>query len=222
MEERYLYFALWSLLWIITLNIPPGSTQIATSYRLNFLHGLLSSIAAILCLLGYISEAMTTVSTLSYFLVDFINIFLNDFVWKVSSYHNPVNRRIEYFHHMFCFAVGIMSEYVYRDFCTFTYNPFVKLMFAEFSTPFLIAWRMTKSDVLGGLFVLSFFACRIVYHGYYFIPECMTRCQTPADVFGYLYNGMNLFFFVTIIMKLAGVGGDKFKSKSEKGKPSSD
>lgn len=214
MEERYLYFCFWTLIWLLCLNLPPGSTQITSSYRLNFTHGLLSCIVAILCILGYVNEAKTTVCTMSYLLVDLINNTLNDFVWQVPSYHKPLNRRVEYFHHILCLIVGGMSEYSYRDYCTFTYNPFVKLMLGELSTPFLIAWRATKSDILGALFVISFFLCRLVFHGYYFVPECIARCKTPGNIFGYSYMLMNIFFFVSIIMKLTG--SDSAKPKVER------
>ena len=158
---------------------------------------------AILCLLGYISEGATTVCTLSYFIIDFINIIINDFYFKVPSYHNPANRRIEYFHHIFCCTLGLMSEFLYTDFCTFEQNPFVNLMFAEFSTPFLIAWRTTNSSIFGGLFVLTFFIFRIVYHGFFLIPECMRRCHWSVGYgFGLLYDLLNVFFFFSIVRKL--------------------
>lgn len=39
----YTYATLWSLLWIILLVLPPGSKAINSAYRLNFVHGVLSS-----------------------------------------------------------------------------------------------------------------------------------------------------------------------------------
>lgn len=214
MEDRYLYFIFWSLVWIVILNIPPGSTAIPTAYRLNFLHGVISTVGAAACLLGYIPESFTTVITLSYFIVDFINIMLNDFVWKVASYQSPQNRKVEYFHHIFCCTLGVMSEFLYTEFCTFKANPFVELMFAEFSTPFLIAWRMNgrkNDDPLGYLFVVAFFACRIAYHAGFLIPACMSHCHYSVGYgFGIPYNLMNIYFFYMIV--------SAFMSKPKKSK----
>lgn len=157
---------------------------------------------ATLCLMGYVSESVTTVCTLSYFIVDFINIIINDFYWKVKSYQSPQNRKVEYFHHIFCCTLGLMSEFRYKEYCTFDRNPFVQLMYAEFSTPFLMAWRQTGSDALGGLFILSFFACRLVYHGGFLIPECMRRCHWSVGYgFGIFYDLLNIYFFYMIVKK---------------------
>lgn len=224
-DTFYYAFLAWSLLWVVVLNIPPGSKEIATAYRLNFLHGLLSSLVAVASILGYIPEVMATPCTMSYFLVDFTNIILNDFIFKVPSYQSPGARKVEYFHHILCFVVGVTSEIAYKDQCTFTSNPYIELMFAEFSTPFLILWRVYNSDILGGLFVLSFVACRLLYHGLYFIPECIRRCTfTVGYGFGIPYNLMNLYFFVMIVRKLmkakkksptADSDGDSSKKKSQ-------
>lgn len=201
-QERYFYFTCWSILWIIILNIG-GSKEIVSSYRLNFIHGLLSSVVAILCLMNYIPYTATTTCTLSYFIIDFINIVLNDFIYQVPSYHTPMNRRVEYFHHIFCCFLGTLSEFQYKNFCTFEKNPFVQLMFAEFSTPFLIGWRITKSKILGGLFVITFFGSRLIYHLFFLIPECMTRCHWSVGYgFGIAYDLLNLFFFWGIVNKL--------------------
>ena len=204
LEVKVYYFAFWSLIWIILLNIPPGSTSIDSSYRLNFSHGLLSTIVAIACLSSdLVPYGFTTFCTLSYFIIDFINIMFNDFYWKVPTYHSPTNRRIEYFHHIFCCTLGMLSEFTYKDFCTFEKNPFVLLMFAEFSTPFLIAWRVYGHDYLMALFVVAFFACRIAYHGLVLIPDCMRQCHWSVGYgFGIPYDLLNVFFFVSIIQKI--------------------
>lgn len=150
--------------------------------------------------------------------MDFINIIFNDFIWKGESYHTPMNRRVEYFHHFFCCFVGVASEFQYQNACSgFDGNPFVKLMFAEVSTPFLIAWRATKSDTMGALFVLAFFGNRIVYHGYYLIPECMAKCHwTSGYGFGLPYDAMNLFFLYGIVNKFISSMRKSSKEKRNK------
>jgi len=200
--EFWQWSAIWSAIWTVFLVIPPGSTEIITSYRLNFAHGVISSVAAFACLYGYIDEKVAVTCTITYFVIDFINILLNDYVFKVPSYQNPQNRRVEYCHHILCFVVGITSQLAYKSQCTFTTDPYVNLMFAELSTPFLMAWRYTQNDILGGLFVLTFIGCRIVYHGLIFIPECMRSCKpTVGYGFGVPYILMNLYFLYMILRK---------------------
>ena len=114
-ETFYFWFVIWSALWIVVINMPPGPKEIVTAYRLNFLHGLISSVVASLCILGYIHEQVASPCTISYFVVDFTNIMLNDFVHKVPSYQSPPNRRVEYCHHILCFVVGITSEIAYTS-----------------------------------------------------------------------------------------------------------
>jgi hypothetical protein len=202
-QEFINWFVIWTAVWVVTINIPPGSKAIPTAYRLNFLHGLLSSLVAVACLLGYVPVEVTTPCTLSYFAVDFINIILNDFVHKVPSYQSPGARKVEYCHHILCFFVGMTAELRYKELCNMTLNPFVKLMFAEFSTPFLILWRNYDNDILGGLFVLAFIACRLIYHGLYFIPECARECHPSVGYgFGIPYTLMNLYFFAMIARKM--------------------
>lgn len=92
-------FSFWSLVWILILNFPKSkSTDIISSYRLNFLHGLISSIIS-LCYLfnvcnykNYFSSNFTTMTSISYFIIDFLNIILNDYVWKVKSYQTPLGK----------------------------------------------------------------------------------------------------------------------------------
>jgi hypothetical protein len=206
--DTALHFTLWSLVWIFCLVVPPGSTEINSQYRLNFIHGVLSVVVASLSLLDYLPtgvDSIATTCTLSYFTVDFMNILLNDFYFKVPSYQNPQNRRVEYCHHLFCLFVGLSSQGYHSELCALPSGrqPFLYLMYAEASTPFLMAWRYFKTDALGGVFVISFFLCRIVYHGFIFIPQCVMSC-TPLVGYGFAipYNFLNLYFFYMIMKKV--------------------
>eukprot|EP01041_Mallomonas_annulata_P003060 gene3060-5994_t len=191
-QNTFIAFLGWSFLWTIVLILPPGSKEIATAYRFNFLHGVICCSIATLCLNGFVPHNVASMCTVSYFIVDFANILLNDFYFKVPSYQNAQNRRVEYAHHIFCCFVGLMCEAYFKDFCTFENNPFVQLMYSEFSTPFLMAWRYSKHDFFGFLFVVSFVLCRLVYHGLYFVPECISRCHPSVGYgFGVPYNIMN-------------------------------
>ena len=163
----------------------------------------MSSIVAVICLMGFIPTPWASTATISYFIVDFINIMLNDFYYRVPSYQKPDARKLEYCHHILCCTVGVMSEFFYQDFCTFESNPFIQLMFAEVSTPVLMIWRITglKNDYLGGLFYATFIIFRVCYHGFFFIPECIRRCHYSVGYgFGIPYDLMN-FYFVYVMIK---------------------
>ena len=138
----YLTFA-WSLFWGGVLLIPPGPREIPSCLRLNFLNGVTSSALSILCLSGYISDTIAISSVLGYFITDLINMILNDFYYKVKSYHTPSSRKIEFCHHILCSIVCIISR-KYKNYCQVIINPVVVIVLAEISTPFLIAWRWTN------------------------------------------------------------------------------
>ena len=197
-------FLFWSIVWVIVLLIPPGSKEIATAYRFNIIHGIISSLAAFLCLNGLLPETFTAMITISYFIVDFCNNLLNDFIFKVKSYQPPAQRRVEYIHHIFCCFVGIVCIFYYKSWCNFDSNPFIKLMFAEVSTPFLMLWRIyPENNAIGFLFLIVFIANRIVYHGIYFVPDCISSCNKVVSYcFGIPYDAMNVFFLFMISRKL--------------------
>jgi hypothetical protein len=199
----YIGLVAWMIIWIVTLNLHPGSKSIPTQYRFNFLHGLCSSVMAFLCLYNFVPDYLTTTCTISYFLVDLTNMLLNDFVFKVESYQKKTARKMEYIHHIFCLLVGVVSEVYYLRFCSFDHNPFVKLMFAEIPTPFLMLWRQTKHIYYGYCFYFLFILSRLIYHGLYLIPNCIQSCHyTVGYGFGIPYNMMNTFFFYMITRKL--------------------
>lgn len=196
-------FLLWSIVWATILCFPPGSTEIIASYRLNFVHGIISSVAAILCMHGILDETFTAMITISYFFIDFVNIVLNDYYFKVKSYQAPTARKVEYFHHILCFVFGVTCELFYKKYCTFDQNPFIKFMLAELSTPVLMAWRHYGYFYLGIIFAVLFFAVRMVYHGVYLVPSCIEKCdRTISLFFGVSYNLLNVVFMAMIIMKL--------------------
>jgi hypothetical protein len=211
-------FAIWALVWTVVLNVPPGSTQIISAYRLNFLHGLLSSVVAFMCMSGLLHEDLTAKASITYFIVDFVNIVLNDHIWKAKSYQTPTARKVEYFHHFLCGGFGIFCQLYYRDVCTLDKNPFINFMLAELSTPFLIAWRYYPHNALGIIFAVLFFGVRIIYHGTVLIPDCMKSCNYTVSLrFGILYTLMNLFFMYMIVRKLLRKmrGGKKKKEEDD-------
>lgn len=196
------------------LTLPPGSREISTAYRINFVHGVISSVAALLCMAKYIPESVTTPITLTYFVVDFFNNLLNDFYFKVPNYHIGAGRTMEYAHHILCFTVGFASQLTHKQVCDFDHNPFVELMLAEVSTPFLMMWRIQPSTWKLMLFTCVFFCNRILYHGLYFIPMCISLCEKrTAWSFAIFYDGMNVYFFFMIVMKLLRASRKKVKKE---------
>jgi hypothetical protein len=217
--SRLYGFAFWSSLWVLLLVLPPGSQAINTSYRLNFCAGLFGTAVSIAFLYGYVPETFATMATITYFAIDFINIIINDFYFKAPSYQSPANRKMEYFHHIFCLFFGVTSEFTYTWVCTFDHNPFIELVvLSEFSTPFLMAWRYTNSDALGLLFFIVFFICRIVLLGFYFLPECIKSCHPLAGWgFSVPYYCVNFYFLYMMIKKmLKKAVPEKSKEKKRK------
>jgi hypothetical protein len=212
---QWYYFTFWSIIWIFLLVVPPGSKDHITLYRFNFIHGVICSVCAYLCLSGYLSDQFTTMITISYFVIDFINMLLNDFYFKVKSYQTPNARKVEYCHHILCFIVGISCELFYKNACNFNHNPFVELMFAEVSTPFLMVWRYfeANNNYLLTLFAFIFFLNRIIYHGLIFIPDCYNKCNKEITItFGIPYNLMNIYFIIMITNKIIRSIGKKNKN----------
>lgn len=220
-NEVLMNTATWCIVWIGFLVLPPGSRAINTSYRLHFVHGVVCSIAALLCMNGYLRSFVVTPITLSYFFVDFFNNLLNDYYFKVPSYQNPQARKIEYLHHILCFSVGCWSEYLWTETCGgLPHNPFVELMLAEVSTPFLMIWRYhgASSKILLALFTGVFLCNRILYHGLTFIPHCCRLCDfTLSSYVGAVipYNLMNYYFMYTMMRKLIMVRKEGKKIKKE-------
>lgn len=116
-----------------------------------------------------------------------------------------IGRKVEYIHHILCGGFGIASGIYYPTVCTFIEDPFIQFMLAELSTPLLIIWRINNSNnnTIYILFILIFFIIRLLYHGLYLVPLCYMKCDhNVALFFGSLYNIMNVFFFIMILMKL--------------------
>lgn len=212
----------WICLWAIILILPPGSKDVVSQYRLNFIHGAVCTLCGILGLLDLIDERVACMCSLGYFIVDMSNALLNDLVFKVGGYHTPVARVIEYIHHIMCLVALVSSAIYYRTLCTFDRDPVLSLMLAEASTPFLIAWRYYPNNIMGVLFAVTFFATRVVYHGLFFVPECIDKCYKPlVGSLGFVYLSLNAVFMVQIVMKIvrkwnAKNDGKALRTASEK------
>lgn len=207
-ETRY-YFILWMVIWLVTILITPGPKAIETAYRLNFWHGLISTVLVVSILFGYrlpfnMTESFVTMCPTAYFVVDMIKNLLNDFYFKVPSYHSPSNRYMEYVHHVLTLSVFVYSELYHTTLCSFTSNPMINLLLAEASTPFLILWRQTNYKILGVVFTIIFFFVRIVYHCFVFIPSALVSCHWHIAVifFGIMYASLQVIFTAQIIRKL--------------------
>ena len=92
MKEGSLYdicfvFIVGFLLWEILLHLPPGSKKVESTFRLHFIHGVISTVFAGLYITGYYPDYYATMLTTSYFAVDLINMIVNDFYYKVCLYY---------------------------------------------------------------------------------------------------------------------------------------
>ena len=203
-DIRLRSFLFWSSIWVVLLWLPPGSQAINTSYRLNFCAGLLGPLVSAAFLYGHVPESFATMSTISYFIVDFFNMLLNDFVFEAKSYQSPANRKMEYFHHLFCLFFGVCSEFTYTWVCTFEHNPFIELViYSEFSTPFLMIWRYFGSDIFGLIFFIVFLICRMYYLHIFFLPDCIRSCHPLAGWgFSLPFYAINFYFVYMMIRKI--------------------
>ena len=79
-------FLLWIIVWLPILHLPPGSKSIEATFRLHFIHGVISTLLAFGYIFGYIQDYYATMATTAYFVVDLCNMFLNDFYFKVATF----------------------------------------------------------------------------------------------------------------------------------------
>jgi hypothetical protein len=196
-DNFYIITFIWILFWQGILTIPPGPREIKSTLRLHFLNGIISSILSSLCLLGIIPEVLAISCVFGYMITDLINMLLNDFIFKVKSYHSPSARKIEYFHHSLCAIVCSVSN-TYNTYCTVNMNPIITIMLAEISTPFLIAWRWTNQEniILGILFFISFIPLRTIYQCMFYMPYLFNSCNNIVG-FGLIIPYILLQLFLT-------------------------
>lgn len=99
--ERHRLYC-WSTVFIITfvkwqviLRLPPGTKVVESTYRLHFLHGLLCSLLSALYVYGFVEDYIVTMTSLSYFVVDLVNMISNDFIYKVQTLYHVTRIDIE-------------------------------------------------------------------------------------------------------------------------------
>lgn len=196
------YFCFWFVTWLIVILLPPGSKSIMTAYKLNFIHGVVSSVMALLCLAGYVPDNVATMTTAAYFTLDGLNMIVNDFIFKAPSYQQGSARRVEYVHHVLCLFVNMYTEVYQAQTCHMAKNPMVNFMLSELPTPLLIAWRYYGGNTLAVLFAIAFFFVRIVYLSFIFTPQATSQCDSQLGaVLAYAFAALNIFFFYKIIAK---------------------
>jgi hypothetical protein len=201
-SDTQFYFAFWFVTWLIVILLPPGSKAIVTAYKLNFIHGVVSSIMALLCLYNYVPDNVATMTTAAYFTLDGLNMIVNDFIFKAPSYQKGTARKVEYMHHLLCLFVNMYTEVYYAETCTFTKNPMVNFMLSELPTPLLIAWRYYGGNTLAVLFAIAFFFVRIIYLSFIFTPLATSKCDSKLGaLLAYAFAALNIFFFYKIIAK---------------------
>jgi hypothetical protein len=77
-------FIITFIIWQVILLLPPGAKVVHSTYRLHFLHGLLCTVLCALYFYGVVEDYIVTMTSLSYFVVDLINMVSNDFIYKVK------------------------------------------------------------------------------------------------------------------------------------------
>ena len=216
-------FVAWFFGWQLLLQLSPeGPRAIPTAYRLNFWHGVVSTAVASLSVLGYVPDSVAVPCSLAYFIVDVVNMLLNDLYHKVASYQKPNARKAEYFHHVLCIVVCIVSKLYYRTACQgLAADPVVRIMLAEVSTPFLITFRQTKSKVAGLLFLVTFILSRTVYQCIFLMPEIYSACDSAPLRFGLVvpYIMLQLYFTVAVVQTAGRTSASSSAQKESKTSP---
>lgn len=214
-ENAARYSALWAVVWIAVLSIPPGRTERASVYRLHFVHGVVGPLISIAHLYGRASFDMTMCCTGMYFAVDMLNMVVNDFLLPVRGYQKPMNRFIEYVHHFIVIPSATLCYLMRGTACSFG-NPFVPLIINEISTPFLIVYRTNRTSAIAGpLFVLVFFAVRIVLNSSYYVPLLYRNCSRQYVWWpqAFPFFAIQWLFFFQIVQAVVGGAAKKAKKK---------
>jgi len=211
-DELFMYLIycfIWLCVWTFLLLIPPGPTIKFSNYRLNFVIGIVAPLAAMMYKFNILPDRAVTPIMVSYFVVDTAHNFINDFIWNIPCDRKATDRALEYFHHIMCICCVLYADFYARDVCVdLNENPFVDMMLAEISTPFLMLYRIYKITSTQGLlavlcFVPLFVSVRLLYHGFWSVPNIFMKCQCwPAKITGVLYISMNLVFTLQIIQRL--------------------
>ena len=200
--QTYMFF---TFIWIILLLAPPGPKATNSTYRLHFIHGLLSSFLAILYIWGKVPDYYPTMASTSYFVTDLCNMLCNDFYHKITSYQQGNNRLLEYIHHSLCGSVLIALQFDHFSpkICTFPENPGPSMILAELSTPFLIAWRAHPNVYMALLFFIAFVAVRLIYQCAIYIPYLMSTCNIYVSILCCApYAILQLVFTYKIVVKM--------------------
>ena len=153
-------------------------------------------------------DCAVTPILISYLLIDSGNNILKTVVWPSKESQKLPDFFIDLIHHFTCLAAALYCDFnAHRD-CNGNGNPFIEMMLAECTTPFLSLWRCCGSDNTFGLssgivFIVLFISVRLIYHCWWVIPRLINQCHyswticTAAAV----YTALNLWFTWGILVK---------------------
>ena len=218
-ETFYISLFGWIVLWCVVLHIKEGARALNSTLRLNFWHGTISSYLILHTFWkgnedkdGKFPELFLISNSLAYYIVDLNNLVLNDFVYKISgsTQHGKNARIMEYFHHILSIVATLACATQYSDICDLSspslqfqgpQNPLLYFTLADISTPFLVLWRRSeqKSLLWYSIFAILFFAVRVVYHGFYFVPALFNGCNNSVKAGLVLYQGMQIVMMVFVL-----------------------
>jgi hypothetical protein len=119
-------------------------------------------------------------------------------------HRKPMNRAVEYVHHVLVFVSGVLL-YKYSDTQCVpgTINPFAALLVNEATTVFLIVYRFRGEFIWGALFAVSFFLVRILGNLLYFSPILSAACAPwMVRSMWYPFVLLQVFMFGQILLAL--------------------
>jgi hypothetical protein len=229
-QEFYVFLLMFVFFWCGILHMKEGARAEASTLRLNYWHGMISSYLVIHAFWkpqAY-PEKVVIACSLSYFVVDLENMIMNDFVYKVGGYQKKTARVAEYFHHILSILATFGCATALDSVCDLStdhmrfqgpHNPLIRFALADLSTPPLVMWRKSGHSSLFwySIFACLFIAVRVFYHGIYFVPRMYHGCNQMVKVGVCLYQVLQLFMVVFVLLKWRSMIRKYLKGETETG-----
>ena len=194
------YVVGWSVVWSLILRFyPRGESERDHILVLNAFHGLLSTGIAIYTLQTQLDTALSCATSISFFLVDGCYMAHKDGLKTITS--QPNSRKLDYAHHVFGFAWGVVLHYTEGWICACS-NPYVWIQTNEISTPFYNWYRKSKNPIAGALFAVFFFGSRVVFNTVVLMPKFFHACYDVAFWGCFPYFILQYVWFIMIIRKV--------------------
>mmetsp|Transcript_9163 Transcript_9163/g.13758 ORF Transcript_9163/g.13758 Transcript_9163/m.13758 type:complete len:209 (+) Transcript_9163:81-707(+) len=195
---------LWSILWMAVLLT--ASKYKHSAKWLSLIHGVIATLIASATILAEtFDDQFCTACSIGFFLIDSLDMIRRDLKGTNKSTQSNL-RFLEYVHHFISILFGtyltLNQTAICKDDCPIS-NLFVYAQTNEFSTPFYNIYLMNGDTIWGIIFVITFFACRIVFNLLTIVPVSFKNCSTASFmVIMVSYQTLQCFWFGAMLLKL--------------------